>query len=136
MLINEVAGEIKIIDVVADAIYRFIVSSEIALDAEGKVLDELFRRASGQYGLEWNGNTLKELQAKLAVVKRLERRLRVFNQEVQQKRVSTRQKNKMAKAVLAAQQAKAQAEQDAAWFKQEYSKMTAPRGSSQVKSLE
>lgn len=136
MLINEVAGEIGIVDVVADAIYRFIVSSDIDLGPDGQVLDELFRRASAQYGLEWSGKSLKELQAKLSVIKRLERRLRITNQEVQQKRIDTRKKNKLAKAVQAAQQAKVQAEQDAQWFKQEYTKMTAPRGSSQVKSLE
>ncbi len=136
MLINEVAGEIKIIDIVADAIYNFIISSDIELDAEGKILDELFRRSAKNYGLRWRGTTLRDLQAKLAVLKRLERRLRISNPETQQKRADTRQKNKIAKAEKAAVLARAKAEKDAAWFRQEYSKMIAPRGSSQVKSLE
>jgi hypothetical protein len=136
MIINEVAGEIRIIDVVADAIYNFIISSEIELDGEGKILDELFRRTAKQYGLRWRGTTLRDLHAKLAVIKRLERKLRLGNPEVIQKRADTRQKNKIAKAAQAAEQAKLQAERDAAWFKQEYSKIIAPRGSGQVKSLE
>lgn len=136
MRIDEVESQIRIIDILADAIYHFILETDIELDGEGVVLDHLFKRMAKQYGLRWRGNTLRDMQAKLNVLKRLEKRLILTAPEVQKKRTDTRQKNKFQKALKAAELAKQQAEKDTAWFQQEYTKMLAPRGSSQVKSLE
>jgi organic radical activating enzyme len=111
---------IGLIDVLADAVFRFIVDSEVTLDRRGKMLDELFRRAAPQYGLNWNGKTLPELNAKLTVIKKLMRKLAMSNPEVTQKRNSTRQQNKMIAATQAAMAAAEQAKRDAEWFKKQY----------------
>ena len=111
---------IGLIDVLADAIFRFIVDSNVSLDGQGDMLDELFRRAAPQYGVNWNGKTLPELNAKLAVIKKLQRKLAMSDPEVTQKRNDTRQKNKMIAATQAAMAAAEAARRDAEWFKKQY----------------
>lgn len=93
---------IGLIDVLVDAIFRFIVDSQLALDRRGKMLNEIFRRAAPQYGINRNGKTLPELNARLTVIKKLQRKLTMSNPEVTQKRNSTRQQNKMIAATQAA----------------------------------
>jgi hypothetical protein len=111
---------IGLVDVLADAVFRFIVDSNISLDGQGDMLDELFKRAAPQYGINWNGKTLPELNAKLAVIKKLQRKLAMSDPGVTQRRNDTRQKNKMIAATQAAMAAAESARRDAEWFKRQY----------------
>jgi hypothetical protein len=111
---------IGLVDVLADAVFRFIVDSNISLDGQGDMLDELFKRAAPQYGINWNGKTLPELNAKLAVIKKLQRKLAMSDPGVTQRRNDTRQKNKMIAATQAAMAAAESARRDADWFKRQY----------------
>ena len=104
---------IGLVDVLADAVFRFIVDSNISLDGQGDMLDELFKRAAPQYGINWNGKTLPELNAKLAVIKKLQRKLVMSDPGVTQRRNDTRQKNKFFADTLAAMAAAESARRDA-----------------------